>query len=113
MRAFFTAFWVERKSVQNPDIMILILENALGKKITEDIMAKSDSIQVKNILRKNTKECFDSGSFGLPWIIATNCNGKQDTFWGFDRLGFVAEHLGFDDILLNNESGKKWWSPSL
>lgn len=113
MRALFTAFWVDCKSVQDLNAMIPILENALGKEITADVMAQIDCIEVKNLLRKNTKECFDSGSFGLPWIIATSSSGKRDTFWGFDRLGFVAEHLGSENILLTNERGRRSWWPSL
>lgn len=110
MRALFTAFWVDRKSVQDLDTIIPILEISLGKEVTADVMAQSDGIEARDILRKNTKECFNSGSFGLPWIIATNSSGMRDTFWGFDRLGLVAEHLGFGGIVLPNERERRWLS---
>lgn len=48
----------------------------------------------KELLGKNTDRALSDGAFGLPWFIATNVEGKAETFWGVDHLGQVTAHLG-------------------
>ena len=49
---------------------------------------------MKDLLRENTDLAMKAGAFGLPWYVAINAAGERDTFWGFDHLGAVADHLG-------------------
>ena len=48
----------------------------------------------KELLRANTEKALASGAFGLPWFQAINRDGISETYWGFDHLGQVIDHLG-------------------
>lgn len=50
----------------------------------------------KELLGKNTDRALADGAFGLPWFVATNAEGKTETFWGVDHLGQVTAHLGLE-----------------
>jgi hypothetical protein len=51
----------------------------------------------KSILQKNTDEAFESGAFGLPWMVATNgSSGRVEAFWGVDHIGQVLQFLGIE-----------------
>jgi 2-hydroxychromene-2-carboxylate isomerase len=50
----------------------------------------------KELLGKNTDKALADGAFGLPWFVATNGEGKTETFWGVDHLGQVTAHLGLE-----------------
>jgi hypothetical protein len=41
----------------------------------------------KELFGKNTDRALADGAFGLPWFVATNGEGKTETFWGVDHLG--------------------------
>jgi 2-hydroxychromene-2-carboxylate isomerase len=41
----------------------------------------------KELLGKNTDRALADGAFGLPWFVATDREGKTETFWGVDHLG--------------------------
>jgi len=47
----------------------------------------------KEVLAKNTDQALADGAFGLPWFVATNAEGKKETFWGVDHFGQVTAHL--------------------
>ena len=48
----------------------------------------------KAALIQNTDAAFDSGGFGLPWMVCTNAEGQTEGFFGVDHLGQVAQFLG-------------------
>jgi len=50
----------------------------------------------KELLGKNTDRALADGAFGLPWFVATDREGKTETFWGVDHLGQVTAHLGLE-----------------
>ena len=50
----------------------------------------------KEILTRNSDLAFKDGAFGLPWFVATNGEGKTESFWGVDHLGQVAIFLGLE-----------------
>jgi 2-hydroxychromene-2-carboxylate isomerase len=54
---------------------------------------------VKALLTANTGRSFDSGAFGLPWLVCTNTKGETEGFFGVDHLGQVADFLGLDRAL--------------
>lgn len=44
----------------------------------------------------NTDKAFESGAFGLPWMVCTSATGETEGFWGVDHLGQVIQFLGLD-----------------
>lgn len=44
---------------------------------------------IKDQLRRNTEDAVSEGAPGLPWIVATDRNGKTMKVWGFDHLGQI------------------------
>jgi 2-hydroxychromene-2-carboxylate isomerase len=44
----------------------------------------------------NTKAALAEGAFGLPWFVARNNQGNSQSFWGFDHLAQVMDHLGLE-----------------
>lgn len=57
---------------------------------------QSSSDEVKALLRRNTDEAIASGAPGVPWIQATDAQGREEYFWGFDHLGQVVRFLGLE-----------------
>lgn len=53
----------------------------------------------KELLRSNTEKALESGAFGLPWFQAIDRYGISETFWGFDHIGQVVDHLGFNMLM--------------
>lgn len=52
--------------------------------------------EVKRLLTENTERALEKGAFGLPWFVARDGEGREDVFFGFDRLAMVVEHLGLE-----------------
>jgi len=96
IQALYRAFFVDLKSVSKAEDITPILERALGKELTEEVLAKSTTDEVKKGLTTNTDEALANGAFGLPWFVATNGNGQTECYWGFDHLGQVCDHLGLE-----------------
>ena len=54
----------------------------------ENFIKESQSIEIKNDLKKRTDNAFSRGVFGCPSFIVNN-----KLFWGQDRLEFAIEEL--------------------
>ncbi|KAF2499177.1 HCCA isomerase/glutathione S-transferase kappa [Lophium mytilinum] len=92
--ALYQAFWVEFDHPEKPENLLRILSAAVGEAAATEAVEKSGSKEVKDGLMKRTEESFAEGAFGLPWFIVTNSKGETESFWGFDHLGQVVDHLG-------------------
>lgn len=57
-------------------------------------MGRTATAEVKGLLTENTAKAIEMGAFGLPWFVARDGQGKEEGFFGFDRLPMVVEHLG-------------------
>lgn len=92
--------FVERTPVQEPGQLRRILAGALGGEAEADRIlaaASSDSDDGgKKTLTRNTSAAFDTGAFGLPWLVCTRPDGETDAFWGVDHLAQVATFLGVE-----------------
>jgi 2-hydroxychromene-2-carboxylate isomerase len=110
LSALYHAFWIERQPIQKPEAAIPAFAKALG--ITEAeakaLWEKGNTPEAKSLLLKNTDLAFQDGAFGLPWFSATNAKGEKESFWGFDHLGQVVEHLG-----LERPSNNRGWKAML
>ncbi|TID27817.1 HCCA isomerase/glutathione S-transferase kappa [Venturia nashicola] len=96
-------FFVNHQMLNKPEVVATLIAKALGISY-EDAKTwydKGNSSEAKALLMQNTKMAFDEGAFGLPWFIATNASGDRESFWGFDHLGQVADHLGLERSTAN------------
>ncbi|KAL7269415.1 hypothetical protein RUND412_007922 [Rhizina undulata] len=121
MEKLLEALWVERKSVDTEEVLVDVLSSIVVRNDAKEIVARAKNDEtVKARLKENTEDALESGSFGLPWIVATNSEGKTDVFWGFDHLGLVADFLGLDvgvgkeiiggeQGLVETREGRKGW----
>ena len=48
------------------------------------------------------------GAFGLPYFIAINGAGDKESFWGFDHLGMVVDHLGLEKPTAGSKDEGGW-----
>ncbi|KAK5044930.1 hypothetical protein LTR84_010302 [Exophiala bonariae] len=92
--ALYHAFWVEKKGVQLPEVHYPIIACILGEESATKILERSSSDEIKALLKQNTEHAIASGCPGLPWVMVTNTDGKDEGYFGFDHLSQVAHFLG-------------------
>ncbi|KIW03215.1 hypothetical protein, variant [Verruconis gallopava] len=110
LAAFYHALWCDRQPIHKPEVAIPILARTLQMSDVEAkaLFERGSEPEVKSLLTKNTELAFEEGAFGLPWFVATNSDGEKDSFWGFDRIGQVVDHLG-----LGRPNDKRGWQAML
>jgi 2-hydroxychromene-2-carboxylate isomerase len=91
--ALYHTFWVESKPVSKPEVYGPVIASVVGEDLGKQVMEKSKTPEAKHMLKKNTDLALEKDAFGLPWYVATNRRGEEETFWGFDHLGQVADFL--------------------
>ncbi|ETI22508.1 hypothetical protein G647_06583 [Cladophialophora carrionii CBS 160.54] len=89
----YHAFWYEKKGVQLPEIHGPLIAKVVGAELAAKIRGRTATDEVKSLLRQHTDSALSGGSPGLPWIKATDLEGREQSFWGFDHLGQVARFL--------------------
>jgi 2-hydroxychromene-2-carboxylate isomerase len=90
-----TLYWRDDKKIGEDSELLAYLEPVLTKtKAQTYINETSNSQTIKDELSRVTKEAFDSGAFGSPWIIVKKQDGSQMTFFGSDRMEAIAFFLG-------------------
>ncbi|KAF2084260.1 HCCA isomerase/glutathione S-transferase kappa [Saccharata proteae CBS 121410] len=94
--AFYKAFWQETKPIQRNETILAALIPVIGEKDANNVIEMIGQKEVKDLLIKRSEEAVTTGTFGLPWFIATNKDGKTESFWGFDHLGQVTDYLGLE-----------------
>lgn len=67
-----------------------------GEERAREILTSTARPEVKKHLNANTEAALNAGAFGVPFFVATDRDGKEDVFFGFDRLGMIADFLGLD-----------------
>lgn len=80
--ALYEAFWIEGKPINNPEVIAPALAKIFGEDETKKIMEKAGSPEAKKRLSENSDKAIEYGAFGLPWFVATNGKGEEETFWG-------------------------------
>ena len=84
--AVYRAVWAEAQDLGDDRVLRNVLESA-GTPATE-LIAETESPQVKERLRQNTELAVQRGVFGAPTFFV-----GDEMFWGNDRLDFVEEAL--------------------
>lgn len=95
--ALYQAFWAEGKPIGEAQVVEKGLARVFGGEQAKEIVASVAKPEVKKLLNDNTQAALESGAFGLPWFVATDAQGREDVFFGFDRLHMVVEHLGLGE----------------
>jgi glutathione S-transferase kappa 1 len=90
-RAFWMRIWSRDQDIATEESFRAVLSE-VGIKITADqdkILAATKSQAVKDELKRNTEAAVKAGAFGAPTMLV-HMNGKQEMFWGSDRLELIA-----------------------
>jgi 2-hydroxychromene-2-carboxylate isomerase len=86
LQAIFTALWVDKKNLGDPQVLGQVLTDAGFD--AQEFMALVSDDGVKQRLKDLTEEAISRGAFGAPIFFV---NGEMH--FGQDRLDFVAEAL--------------------
>ncbi|GMR35657.1 hypothetical protein PMAYCL1PPCAC_05852, partial [Pristionchus mayeri] len=92
-RQLFDRFWIDNKEVKSDADLRECLKRAMVDK-PDDLMDKIHTPEIKDQLKKNTKEAQDIGAFGLPWIQVNKAGGGSEVYFGSDRLPIIGEFIG-------------------
>ncbi|KAF8364159.1 hypothetical protein PRIPAC_91082 [Pristionchus pacificus] len=94
-RQLFDRFWIDNKPVKSEEDLRECLKRAMvDAPGVEELMGLIKKPEIKEALKKNTKEAQDIGAFGLPWIEVNNAGGGRETYFGSDRLPIIGEFIG-------------------
>lgn len=94
--ALFKAIWQDLEPVGKPEVIAKYLSEIFSEAEIKDTLEMATQPECKKQLADNTDYALKEGCFGLPYFIATNTKGEGETFWGFDHLGQVIDHLGLN-----------------
>jgi len=83
--------------VHTPEGLLRVLTPVIGDAEARKAVG---SAEAKAALVKATDEAMAKGAFGMPYFVATDAHGREEAFWGFDHLGQVVAHLGFEREVL-------------
>lgn len=88
----FAATWGSGKGVTEQETIGIILEEVgLDRKI---ILAAANSVEIKDLLRRNTEEAIAQSVFGVPTVLVDG-----ELFWGQDSFPSLARFLAGDEQL--------------
>lgn len=83
----YRAYWVENADVSSREVLAAALRE-VGLPAAE-VLARADSPEIKEELRRRTDEAVERGIFGVPTFFV-----GDELFWGQDRMDMVEEALG-------------------
>ncbi len=84
--ALYRAVFAEGRNLSDVDVLSAVLDR-VGLS-PSDALARAEAQEIKDLLRKNTDEAVDRGSFGAPTFFV-----EEDMYLGNDRLMFVERAL--------------------
>lgn len=89
---FYRAYWAEGRDLGQREVVVAVLREAGHD--PEAVLARANSEEIKDELRRRTDEAVQRGIFGAP-----TCFVGDQLFWGQDRLDMVEAALGgFPDL---------------
>lgn len=89
------AYWKKDLDISDTHILIACLHDGIEgiNGITPEIIDEM-TLASKEQLIANTKEAVEKWqAFGAPWIVVTNRQGKQESFFGSDRFQHISNFL--------------------
>ncbi|MCJ1481227.1 hypothetical protein MMC06_001383 [Schaereria dolodes] len=104
----YKAFFVDLETIHTSEGVLRVFEKVIGRAEARAVVERSKTDEVKRLLSTNTDEALANGCFGLPYISATNAEGKKESYWGFDHLGQVLDHLGLQGDEAGTSRDRGW-----
>ncbi|MGH8529221.1 MAG: 2-hydroxychromene-2-carboxylate isomerase [Nevskiales bacterium] len=92
--ALFRAVWVERRAVQQVEVVQDVLAE-LGLDAAA-MLGLAQTVEIKQQLLRQTEQALAEGIFGVPTMRI-----DEELFWGFDDLPYLERWLQGDDPLVN------------
>jgi 2-hydroxychromene-2-carboxylate isomerase len=87
IRRIYQAYWDENADISRPEVLArAIAEVGLD---AEAVLARAQSPEIKEELRRRTEEAVERGIFGVPTYVI-----EDELFWGQDREDMVEAALG-------------------
>lgn len=81
----------ENRDVSRVDVLAEVLRKYFGEGEVEMIVKGAVDAKYKKLLVDETARLVDQGAFGAPWLLVTNADGREESFFGSDRyVGFSA-----------------------
>lgn len=93
--ATFLSLWewmyYQNIDISKPEHMAQLLKSHdYSDQEVKDVLAAASSPEYKNALTANTQKALDQGAYGAPWFWVRNREGKEEPFFGSDRLVFSS-----------------------
>ncbi|NXN92368.1 GSTK1 transferase, partial [Rhinopomastus cyanomelas] len=93
-REFWLSFWSQHEDISKPDNILAVARKAgLSPDLSQKLLEKISSPEVKNRLKETTEEAMKYGAFGMPAVVA-HYNGKPHLFFGSDRIELLGSIIG-------------------
>jgi 2-hydroxychromene-2-carboxylate isomerase len=91
-RAMYAAAWRDDREIGNKDIAI---EVAAAAGIDKGAFAAGIELpEIKEKLKAQTEAVQQRGAFGVPTFFLKDAQGRDDLFFGHDRMEYVARAIG-------------------
>lgn len=85
--ATFRAYWAEDRDITDVAVLGALVDAAGGD--AADVLARSESPDIKATVRAHTERALEQGVFGAPtWVV-----DGQELYWGQDRIDLVEDAL--------------------
>lgn len=81
--------------ISKPEILHSVLSDSrlFSSSEVDAILAGANDKKYKDLLLAETEKVLSLGAFGSPWFWVTNGEGKEEPFFGSDRL--VSSYLSY------------------
>jgi 2-hydroxychromene-2-carboxylate isomerase len=94
LEGLYETYWGNGISIADEGAVRGVLVKVLGEEMAEKVAALAGKEEAKKQLDENTAKVVEAGCFGLPWFVVEK-EGKEEAFWGFERLAEVVRECGF------------------
>jgi len=111
---FWDSLWTEDKNISKDEIISSILK---GEGMNDDeiksLKEKISQEETKNKLKQATQEAADRGAFGVPTFFTRSQEGKDELYFGSDRIFMLFRHInlpwfGFRPKTYRSQPKKKY-----
>jgi 2-hydroxychromene-2-carboxylate isomerase len=92
--AIYQLFWIEGQPIGELEVVAKGLGKVFGEERARAILAGISKPEVKKLLNSNTQLALEAGAFGVPFWVARDGEGREDVFFGADRVWMVVDFLG-------------------
>jgi glutathione S-transferase kappa 1 len=94
-RVLWEFYWTEQGDISDFEAIRRILLEKLNIRVSEE---EINALEVKDALKKNTRDAVDLGAFGFPWMLVYK-NGEEHKgkiVFGSDRFAHIAQIMGLN-----------------